>query len=109
MPTASSTPKDGNGANCLNTQSLTDRADHHLEARKHARITDLEWVPLEFVCFNLREIDKREIYGNMFIDNPLALTAMIMQAVARKGVGGIGWYASQPAAWLAFFEQWSPR
>lgn len=76
-------------------------------------VGDLAWVPLEFCCFRMREVDRREIYGNMVIDNPLALCGMIMQAVQRKndkderiGCGWIGYCDGRPAGWIAFFENW---
>lgn len=78
----------------------------HLAGRRDVLITNLDWVQLEFVCIHMREIDRREIYGNMLIDNPLQLTHMLMQAVSRLGVGWIGRYRGRPAAWIAFFEQW---
>jgi hypothetical protein len=69
-------------------------------------VTDMRWLDLEYIAFNMREIDRREIYGNLPDDNPLHLAALLMNAVAKKGVAWIAKYEGLPAAWLAFFEQW---
>jgi hypothetical protein len=66
----------------------------------------MEWLPLEYICFHLRAIDWQEIHGNLPSGNPLYLASMLMQAVARQGVGWVAFLGARPAAWLAVFEQW---
>ena len=74
----------------------------------HGRITmhDLEWLPLEFIAFNMREEDRREIYGNLPSDNPLELAAMVFQAVGKKGVGWIASLDGRPTGAFGMFENW---
>jgi hypothetical protein len=67
-------------------------------------IEPMEWLPLEFICFNMREIDRHEIYANLPTTNPLEWAAMIFQAVGKNGCA---WHASldgRPAAAMGVFE-----
>jgi hypothetical protein len=68
------------------------------------KITDLEWNALEYLAFNMREIDKQEIFGNLPSDNPLELAAMVYQATAKNGYGWLGWFNGRPVAALGMFE-----
>lgn len=69
------------------------------------KITDLEWNALEYLCFSMRDIDKREIFGNLESDNPLELSVMIHNTLPR-GEGWVGWYNGKPVAAMGIFEQW---
>lgn len=68
------------------------------------RITDLEWNALEYLAFHMREIDKREIFGNLPTDNPIEFAAMVYQATAKNGYGWLGWFNNRPVAALGMFE-----
>jgi hypothetical protein len=69
-------------------------------------VRDLEWLPLEFICFHLRAEDSREIYGNLPSDNPLELAAMVFHAVGKKGVGWIANFDGRPTGAFGAFENW---
>ena len=64
----------------------------------------LEWLPLEFVCFNMREIDRHEIYSNLPTQNPLEWAAGVFAAVGRKGCGWTASFNGRPAAAMGVFE-----
>lgn len=64
----------------------------------------LEWLALEFLCFNMREIDREEIYDNQQIDNPIGLAAALHHAIARNGCAWIARLNGRPAACLGVFE-----
>ena len=40
-------------------------------------VEPMEWLALEFLCFNMRDVDRREIYGNLPTANPLEWAAMM--------------------------------
>lgn len=67
-------------------------------------IAPLEWLPLEFVCFNMREIDRHEIYSNLPTQNPLEWAAGVFAAVGRKGCGWTASFNGRPAAAMGVFE-----
>ena len=69
-------------------------------------IRPTEWLALEYIAFNLRQADKDEIFNNLHDANALELTAIVMQAVSRKGVSWVASLDGRPAAVLAVFEQW---
>ena len=69
-------------------------------------IKPMEWLALEYLTFNLRQADKDEIFNNLPVTNPLEVTAMVMQAVAKQGVGWVASLNGRPAACLAVFEEW---
>jgi hypothetical protein len=67
-------------------------------------IAPLEWLPLEFVCFNMRDIDRHEIYSNLPTTNPLEWAAGVFAAVGRKGCGWHAAFNGRPAAVMGVFE-----
>lgn len=69
-------------------------------------IEPMEWLPLEFLCFNMRDIDRREIYGNLATDNPLEWAAMIQFGVAKNGCAWITRFNGRPAAVMGVMENW---
>jgi len=71
-------------------------------------IEAMEWLALEFLCFNMRAIDRHEISNMLPSHNPLEWAAMINQACGRdgKGVAWIARHNGRPAATLGVFEQY---
>lgn len=67
-------------------------------------IKPLEWLPLEFLCFNLRAIDREELVGNLPTENPLEIASIIFNQVARNGCAWCGFMNGRPAAVLGVFE-----
>lgn len=67
-------------------------------------IEPLEWLPLEFLCFNMRSIDAEEIYDNLPSDNPLELAAMLHHGVAKNGCGWIARLNGRPAGCIGVTE-----
>lgn len=69
----------------------------------------MDWLALEFICFNMRAIDRQEISNMLPSNNPLEWAAMIHQAVGRdnKGVGWIARLNGRPAATIGVFEQYA--
>lgn len=69
-------------------------------------IEPMEWLTLEFLCFNMRAIDRQEISNMLPSDNPLEWAATIHHACGRDGKG-VGWVArinGRPAATMGVFE-----
>lgn len=64
----------------------------------------MEWLPLEFLCFNMRASDYAEIRSMLPTDNPLEWAAMLHMAVAKKGCGWITRFNGRPAACMGLFE-----
>jgi len=67
-------------------------------------VEPMEWLALEFLCFNMRDVDRREIYGNLPTANPLEWAAMIHQGVARNGCAWIARCNGRPAAVMGVCE-----
>jgi hypothetical protein len=63
----------------------------------------LEWLPLEFLCFNMRASDREEITAMLPTDNPLEWAAMLHQALAKDGCGWIARFNGRPAACMGVF------
>lgn len=64
----------------------------------------MQWLDLEFICFNMREIDRHEIYANLPTSNPLEWAALVFQATSRKGCAWIASLDGRPAAVMGVFE-----
>jgi RimJ/RimL family protein N-acetyltransferase len=67
-------------------------------------VEPLAWLPLEFLCFNMRAIDAEEIYSNLASGNPLEWAGMIHQAVAKQGCAWIARLDGRPTAVIGCFE-----
>lgn len=68
------------------------------------KVEPLEWLPLEFLCFNMRAIDREEIFGNVATENPLELAAQLHANIAKNGCGWIAKLNGRPAACMGVFE-----
>ena len=69
-------------------------------------LTDLDYISLEFICLNMRDIDKREIYALRNHDNPLQLAMEAHAYIRNQGRGRISWVGGKPGAMAAFTEDW---
>jgi len=69
-------------------------------------LTDIEYIPLEFVVLKMRERDRQEIYAMRPHDNPLQLAMEAHAQIRNLGRGRIAWWQGKPAAVLAFTEDW---
>lgn len=67
-------------------------------------VEPLEWLTLEFICFNLRPVDREEIFDNLPDDNPIRLCASLHQAIAMNGCGWIARLDGRPAGCISIFE-----
>ena len=76
----------------------------NVTGRGKIRVEPLEWLPLEFLCFNMRAIDREEIVDNMDTDNPLEIAARLFHALSRVGCGWIGYLSGRPAATFGVYE-----
>lgn len=54
----------------------------------------------------MRDIDRKEIFGNLNTDNPLELGVMIHGTLNKQGDAWIGWFNGRPVAAMGIFEQW---
>lgn len=69
-------------------------------------LTDIDYFSLEYVCMNMREEDKREIFALRAHDSPLQLAAEAHAAIKNLGRGRLGWWQGRPVAACAFTESW---
>ena len=72
--------------------------------RGSVSVAPLTWLPLEFICFAMREIDRYEIANMLPSDNPLEWAAIIHTAVANNGCGWVSSFNGRPAATIGVFE-----
>jgi hypothetical protein len=70
------------------------------------QLTDIDYTALEYICLNLRDCDKREIYALRNYDNALQLAMDAHAAIRNFGRGRVSWVDGRPAAVAAFTEEW---
>src|SRR5262245_4323937 len=68
------------------------------------KMEGLEWLALEYLCFNMRPVDRTEIYNVLASDNPGEFAARRYQAVARNVCGWIAHLNGRPAACMGILE-----
>lgn len=69
------------------------------------KVTDLEWIGLEFIVFHLHEADRLDTYGMVNTENPLEVAGSIMHTTAQnKGLGRLCWRNGKPVAALGVYE-----
>lgn len=62
-------------------------------------------VALDYICLNLREIDKREIYNVQNHDNPIRLAWECYWALTNLGGRArIAWHNGRPCTFIGFFK-----
>lgn len=88
----------------LNQQAKAESWLNSVTGRGKISVEPLEWLALEFLCFNMREIDRHEIYANLPTSNPLEWAAGVFQAVGKKGCGWTASFNGRPAACMGIFE-----
>jgi hypothetical protein len=69
-------------------------------------LTDLTYLDLEYICLNLRQADKSEVFALRPHDNPLQLALEAHAYIRNQGRGKIAWINGRPAAVAAFTEDW---
>lgn len=69
-------------------------------------LTDIDLVSLEYLCLNMREADKVEIFACQEHENPMRLAWEAHYLIRNKGRGRIAWHDGRPAACCAFTESW---
>lgn len=67
-------------------------------------LTDLSFSAIEYICLNMREVDRQEIYGILDHDNALQLSWEAFSLLRNKGRCRIAWHAGKPAAWIGLIE-----
>ena len=72
-------------------------------------LTDIDLLATEFICYNMRESDKREIFAMRPHDNPYLLAWEAYHMVLNNGRGRIAWHNGKPAVFCAFTETWPRR
>ena len=68
------------------------------------KVEPLDWLGLEYLAFNMRDIDREEVFDNMPSDNPLAFAALLHGAIATNGCGWIAYFDGRPAACMGVAE-----
>lgn len=68
-------------------------------------LTEIELPSLEYICLNLRDVDKREVYNVLDHDNPMILAMQAYYVAVNKGRGRIAWHNGRPAAYIAVSEE----
>lgn len=61
-------------------------------------LTDIDYTALEYICLNMRDCDRREIYALRPHDNPLLLASEAHALIRNTGRGRIGWAKGRLAA-----------
>lgn len=69
-------------------------------------LSDLDYNSLEYICLNLREQDKAEIYGMRGHDNALQLAMESHAYIKNNGRGVVAWWNGKPCAIAAMSEDW---
>lgn len=69
-------------------------------------LTDLDYISLEFICLNMRTVDRAEVFALRQHDNPLQLAFEAHAYFRNMGRGKISWVNGRPAAVAAFTEDW---
>ena len=67
-------------------------------------LTEIDIQALDYICLNLRDVDKREIYNVLDHDNPIMLAFQAHYVGVSKGRGRIAWWDGRPAVYIAFCE-----
>jgi hypothetical protein len=67
-------------------------------------LAPMEWLPLEFLCFNMREIDRHEIYANLPTSNPIEWANWVFHNVAKNGCAWIAALDGRPTAVMGIYE-----
>lgn len=69
-------------------------------------LTDITLDAVTYVCFNMREVNKLEIYPLRPHDSPIILAWEVCAAVRSSGRGRVAWHDGKPAGVVALVENW---
>lgn len=67
-------------------------------------LTPISLLDLEYVCYNMRERDKEEVYALRDHNNPFRLAWEATSFIRNNGRGRISWIGGKPAAVGAFTQ-----
>lgn len=67
-------------------------------------LTEFNLYAFEFICINMRESDRTEVFGILPHDSPLQLAYEAAHLIRNKGRGRIAWHDGKPAAVAALTE-----
>lgn len=70
-------------------------------------LTDITHQGITWICLNLRETDKREVFAIRPHDSAVYLAHEVHSLVINRGRGRIAWHNGRPAALAAFTENWA--
>lgn len=69
-------------------------------------LTDITFSAIEYICLNMRDSDREEIFAIRPHDCPLRWAHEAHAAIKNLGRGRIGWHKGRPAGVFAFTEPW---
>ena len=69
-------------------------------------LTDITHLDMIYLCSNMRENDRTEIFALRPHDSPDMLAWEAYHAIRNTGRGRIAWHKGRPAGVAAFTEQW---
>ena len=67
-------------------------------AKPVIKTSELTWLPLEYLLFNLNPIDKADLFGQVATENVLEIAGQIMHAT--NSGNGLGWVISRTGGLL---------
>jgi hypothetical protein len=69
-------------------------------------MTPIDLHALTSICLNLRQDDRKEIFGIRHHDSPLHLAGEAYTVLKHMGRGSIAWHKGIPVAVIGFYERW---
>ncbi len=69
-------------------------------------IEDIDLLSIEYICYRMREDDRKEVFAIVPHDNPYRLAWETYHTILNNGRGRVAWYNGKPAAVAAFVENW---
>ena len=68
-------------------------------------LTDINLSSIEYICLNLRELDKTEIFSIRPHNSPVLLAWEAHYLIRNSGRGRVAWWNGRPAAMIALVEE----
>lgn len=71
-------------------------------------LTEFNLYSFEYICLNMREVDRVEVFGMLHHNSPLQLAYEYAYVIRNKGRSRIAWSerTKKPAGFAAFTEDW---
>ena len=70
------------------------------------KTTELAWLPLEYLLFNLGAADKADLIGQVPTQNPIEIAHSIMHATnSNNGLGWVVWRGGRPACAFGVYQE----